>query len=618
MSELGDAGARRIEWARDHMPVLAAIRDELKQKKTIRGLRIGMALHVEAKTGVLALSLREAGATIRLASCNPLSTDDSVATALAETYGLEVYAKKWQTNEEYYANLYKVLDLKPDLVIDDGADLVNLLHTKRKELLAGVRGANEETTTGIIRLRAMERDGALRFPVIDVNDARMKHLFDNRYGTGKSTFDGLMNATNLLIAGKTFVVAGYGWTGRGIAMRARGMGARVVVTEVDSVKAIEASMDGFEVLAMRSAVREADFIVSATGCKDIVTAAHFAAMKDGVVLANAGHFDNEISKADLEKTAKGKRRVREFVDEYALPGGKRAYLVAEGRLVNITAGQGHPVEIMDMSFAIQAVSAGYLAENAGRLHPRVYPVPPALDLKVARLKLRSTGIRIDHLTKAQRAYLESWQEGTRRLGSPRGRWSDAEQEGRPFRFRWDDHPDRRGGGNSRHVRAFGVAGNRRALPRPENRNARVYGPSIRVGSGPPGRVVAVRRSSGRDRRDVPRLRRLLQAAGVRPRDRQRRPRLLCAASAPEMGRPGPGPNEPCDFRRRSCTNRVSMGGRNVHVMRHMQIAAPLRTPGPGVPNRVHRKRTFRYLSCHRSRPRFRKVGTGGAVPRGGN
>src|SRR5467141_3062523 len=389
MSELSERGARRIEWARDHMPVLAAIRESLKQKKTLRGLRIAMALHVEAKTGVLALSLQEAGAKVRLASCNPLSTDDSVASALSE-----------------------VLDLKPDLVIDDGADLVFLLHTKRTELLSGVRGGNEETTTGIIRLRAMERDGALRFPVIDVNDAQMKHLFDNRYGTGQSTIDGLMNATNLLIAGRTFVVAGYGWTGRGIAMRARGMGARVVVTEVDPVKAIEATMDGFEVLPMRSAVREADFIVSATGCKDIVTAAHFPAMKDGVVLANAGHFDNEISKPDLEKAAKSKRRVREFVDEYMLPGGKRANLVAEGRLVNIAAGQGHPVEIMDMSFAIQAVSAGYLAQNASRLQPRVYPVPPALDLKVARLKLRSMGVRIDHLTKGQRAYLESWQEGT--------------------------------------------------------------------------------------------------------------------------------------------------------------------------------------------------------------
>src|SRR3989475_822573 len=326
MSELGDVGARRIEWARDHMPVLAAIRDELKRKKTLRGLRIGMALHVEAKTGVLALSLREAGATIRLASCNPLSTDDSVATALVETYGLEVYAKKWETNEEYYANL--------------------------------------------------------------------------------------------LIAGKTFVVAGYGWTGRGIAMRARGMGARVVVTEVDSVKAIEASMDGFEVLPMRSAVREADFIVSATGCKDIVTAAHFPAMKDGVVLANAGHFDNEISKGDLEKAAKSKQRDREFGDEYTFPGGKRANLVAEGRLVNITAAQGHPVEIIDMSFAIQAVSAGYLAQNASRMQPRVYSVPPALDLKVARLKLRSMGVRIDHLTKAQRAYSSPGKKGREHSARP--------------------------------------------------------------------------------------------------------------------------------------------------------------------------------------------------------
>ena len=394
------------------MPVLAAIRDELRRKKALRGLRIGMALHVEAKTGVLALSLREAGAKVRLASCNPLSTDDSVATALAEAYGLDVYAKKWESTEEYYANLHKVLDLKPDLVIDDGADLVSLLHTKRTELLAGIRGANEETTTGILRLRAMERDGALRFPIIDVNDAQMKHLFDNRYGTGQSTIDGVMNATNLLIAGRTFVVAGYGWTGRGIAMRARGMGARVVVTEVDPVKAIEASMDGFEVLPMRRASRIADFIVSATGCKDIVTATHFPSLKDRVVLANAGHFDNEISKADLEKAAKEKRKVREFVDEYVLPNGKRIHLLAEGRLVNIAAGQGHPVEIMDMSFAIQAVSAGYLAEHAGRLKPRVYPVPTSLDLKVARLKLRSLGIRTDRLTKAQRAYLESWREGT--------------------------------------------------------------------------------------------------------------------------------------------------------------------------------------------------------------
>ncbi len=412
MSELADRGARRIEWARNHMPVLATIREDLKRKKTLKGLRIGMALHVEAKTGVLALALREAGAEVRLASCNPLSTDDSVATALAEVHGLEVYARKWQTTKEYYESLNKVLDLRPDLVIDDGADLVFLLHTKRKELLEGVRGGNEETTTGVIRLRAMARDRALRFPVIDVNDAQMKHLFDNRYGTGQSTFDGLMNATNLLIAGKNFVVAGYGWTGRGIAMRASGLGARVVVTEVDPVKAIEASMDGFEVLPMRAAAQAADFIVSATGCKDIVTSVHFPLLRDGVVLANAGHFDNEISKTDLERVSKRKRRVRELVDEYLLPSGKRVYLVAEGRLVNIAAGQGHPVEIMDMSFAIQAVSAGYLATHARDLEPRIYPVPPDLDLKVAHLKLQSMGIRIDRLTKAQRHYLESWREGT--------------------------------------------------------------------------------------------------------------------------------------------------------------------------------------------------------------
>jgi len=412
MSELAERGARRLEWARDHMPVLGAIREDLKRRKVLRGLRIGMALHTEAKTGVLALSLREAGAKVRLASCNPLSTDDSVAAALAEVHGLEVYARKWQTTEEYYENLHKVLDLRPDLVIDDGADLITLLHTKRTELLDGVRGGNEETTTGVLRLRAMERGGKLRIPVIDVNDAKMKRLFDNRYGTGQSTLDGVMAATNLLVAGKTFVVAGYGWCGRGIAMRAKGMGARVVVTEVDPVKAIEAAMDGYEVLPMARAARIADFIVSATGCKDVVTAKHFPYLKDGVVLANAGHFDNEISKADLERRARAKRRVREFVDEYLLPGGKRAYLLAEGRLVNLAAGQGHPVEIMDMSFALQAASAAYLAEHAHELEKKVYPVPGDLDDKVARLKLKAMGLRIDTLTREQKTYLASWQEGT--------------------------------------------------------------------------------------------------------------------------------------------------------------------------------------------------------------
>ncbi|HYM40727.1 MAG TPA: adenosylhomocysteinase [Thermoplasmata archaeon] len=412
MSELAERGARRLEWARDHMPVLAAIRTELQRSKILKGLRIGMALHTEAKTGVLALTLREAGADVRLASCNPLSTDDSVAAALKEVHGLDVYAKKWQTAEEYYENLHKVLDLKPDLVIDDGADLIFLLHTKRRELLDRVRGGNEETTTGIIRLRAMEKDGELKFPVIDVNDAKMKHLFDNRYGTGQSTFDGIMNATNLLVAGKAFVVAGYGWCGRGIAMRAKGMGARVIVTEVDPVRAIEATMDGYEVLPMSQAAKVADFIVTATGDKDIVTAKHFPALKDGVVLANAGHFNNEISIKDLEQAAKTKRRVREFVDEYTLTGGKRIDVLAEGRLVNLAAGQGHPVEIMDMSFAIQAVSAAHLAKHAGELEHRVYAVPETLDNQVAQLKLKTMGIRIDSLSRAQKTYLESWHEGT--------------------------------------------------------------------------------------------------------------------------------------------------------------------------------------------------------------
>ena len=412
MSELAERGARRLEWAREHMPVLAAIREDLKRSGILKGVRIGMALHTEAKTGVLALSLREAGARVRLASCNPLSTDDSVTAALQEVHGLDVYARKWQTTKEYYESLHKVLDLEPDLVIDDGADLMLLLHTKRAELLDGVQGGNEETTTGVIRLRAMAKEGKLRVPVIDVNDAEMKHLFDNRYGTGQSTFDGIMTATNLLVAGKAFVVAGYGWCGRGIAARAKGLGARVIITEIDPVRALEATMDGFEVLPMAKAARLADFIVSATGCKDVVTAKHFPLLKDGVVLANAGHFDNEISKADLDQVAKARRRVREFVDEYVLPGGKRAHLLAEGRLVNLAAGQGHPVEIMDMSFSIQAACAGHLARTAKGLTPGVYPVPETIDDRVARLKLKALRIQVDRLTPTQRAYLESWSEGT--------------------------------------------------------------------------------------------------------------------------------------------------------------------------------------------------------------
>jgi len=411
VSELVERGVRRLEWARAHMPVLRAVREGLVSSKSLKGLKIGMALHTEAKTGVLAITLQEAGAKVRLASCNPLSTDDSVAAALNEQFGLETYAKKWETTDEYYENLHKVLDLKPDIVVDDGADLISILHTKRRELLGDIRGGNEETTTGVIRLRALASQGKLEFPVIDVNDAKMKHLFDNRYGTGQSTLDGIMTATNLLIAGKTFVVAGYGWCGRGIAARAHGMGAHVVVTEVDPVKAIEASLDGFRVASMAEAVKVADFVVSATGVKDVVTEPHFRTMKDGCVLANAGHFDNEVSKADLERIGE-RRRVREYVDEYALPDGKKLYLLAEGRLVNLAAGQGHPVEIMDMSFSIQALCAEHIARHADTLGKQVVPVPLEIDDRVALLKLGAMGIAIDTLTREQRRYLESWTEGT--------------------------------------------------------------------------------------------------------------------------------------------------------------------------------------------------------------
>ena len=393
------------------MPVLAVVRKGLVESGALKGVKIGMALHTEAKTGVLALTLKEAGAKVRLASCNPLSTDDSVAAALNERFGLETHAKKWETTDQYYENLNRILDLEPDLVIDDGADLIHLLHTKRTDLLRSVRGGNEETTTGIVRLRAMEKEGKLAFPVVDVNDAKMKHLFDNRYGTGQSTMDGILTATNLLVAGKTFVVAGYGWCGRGIASRAHGLGANVVVTEIDPVKAIEATMDGFRVMPMAEAVTVADFIVSATGMKDVVREDHLRAIKDGCVLANAGHFDNEISKADLERLGK-KRRVREFVDEYAMKGGKKVYLLAEGRLVNLAAGQGHPAEIMDMSFSIQALSADFLARQAESLGKRVVAVPEEIDDRVARLKLDTMSVSIDTLTPEQRRYGETWLEGT--------------------------------------------------------------------------------------------------------------------------------------------------------------------------------------------------------------
>jgi len=411
-NELLEKGINRIEWAKTHMKVLGKIRERMVKEKVFEGMKVGMALHTEAKTAVLALTIQEAGAEVRLTSCNPLSTDDSVALALNKEYGLETYAKKGQSTKDYYDSLNKVLDVKPDYVIDDGADLIFLLHSKRKELLRRVKGANEETTTGIMRLRAMAQDGALKFPVMSVNDAYMKYLFDNRYGTGQSTMDGLMASTNLVIAGKNFVVAGYGWCGRGIAMRAKGMGADVTVCEVDPIRAIEAKFDGFAVMQMAEAAKNADIIVSATGCKDVVTASDLKVMKDGCILANSGHFDNEISKQALLKMSTKHKIVRESVEEFALKNGRKVYLLADGRLVNLAAGQGHPVEIMDMSFAIQALCLEYLDFSAQTLEPEVYDVPDHLDEMVAKLKLETMGVKIDKLSKDQQTYVRSWREGT--------------------------------------------------------------------------------------------------------------------------------------------------------------------------------------------------------------
>jgi len=411
-NELLEKGINRIEWAKTHMKVLAKIRERMVKEKVFEGMKVGMALHTEAKTAVLALTIQEAGAEVRLTSCNPLSTDDSVALALNKEYGLETYAKRGQSTKDYYDSLNKVLDIKPDYVIDDGADLIFLLHAKRKELLSRVKGANEETTTGIMRLRAMAQEGALKFPVMSVNDAYMKYLFDNRYGTGQSTMDGLMASTNLVIAGKNFVVAGYGWCGRGIAMRAKGMGADVTVCEVDPIRAIEAKFDGFAVQQMAEAAKTADIIVSATGCKDIVTASDLKVMKDGCVLANSGHFDNEISKQALLKMSSKHKIVRESVEEFTLKNGRKVYLLADGRLVNLAAGQGHPVEIMDMSFAIQALCLEYLDFRAQTLEPDVYEVPDHLDELVAKLKLETMGVKIDKLSKVQQTYVRSWREGT--------------------------------------------------------------------------------------------------------------------------------------------------------------------------------------------------------------
>lgn len=394
------------------MDVVAEIRKRFEKEQPFKGVRIGMALHVEAKTGILALLLKEGGAEIRMASCNPLSTDDSVVESLKNDYNVDVYAKRGESEEEYYEYLNKVLDLKPNVIIDDGGDLTKMVLQDRKDLQEFIIGGNEETTTGVVRLKAMEADGALKFPMFDVNDAQMKHFFDNRYGTGQSTLDGIMNATNILIAGKNVVVGGYGYCGRGIAMRMKGLGARVTVTEVDPVRAVEAFMDGFDVEPMDQAIRKADMLVTATGMKDVVTYNNLLHAKSGLILSNSGHFNNELPVKEMQQKSIEQVQVRDTVTKYKLENGNIVNLIADGRLVNLAAGQGHPVEIMDMSFALQALVAEYLVKNHKSLENRVYPVPQDIDELVAKIKLNSLGVKIDELTEEQVKYKSSWEEGT--------------------------------------------------------------------------------------------------------------------------------------------------------------------------------------------------------------
>ena len=406
------AGASRIAWAAAEMPVLKGIARRFERERPLAGVRISACLHVTAETANLMLTLAAGGAQIRLCASNPLSTQDDIAAALVAKHGIPVFAVHGEDAAEYYADLDAVLAHRPQIALDDGADLITTLHTKRTDLLAGVLGGLEETTTGVVRLRAMARAGILRSPVIAVNDAMSKHFFDNRYGTGQSTLDGLLRATNILLAGKVFTVAGYGWCGRGIAMRARGMGARVIVTEVDPLRALEAVMDGFEVQPMRQAAPITDIIVTATGQRDVVTAEHFAVAKDGCLLANAGHFNVEINALALESLAEGKSNPRRNVEEYVLRDGRRLRLLAEGRLVNLAAAEGHPAAVMDMSFANQALCAEYLVIERPQLPPRVHDVPNEIDQAVARLKLAAMALSIDALTEEQRAYAESWTGGT--------------------------------------------------------------------------------------------------------------------------------------------------------------------------------------------------------------
>lgn len=409
---LAGQGKLKIEWAAQQMQVLASIKERFEKEKPFKNLTIGACLHITSETANLLITLKAAGATVVACASNPLSTQDSVAASLVKDFGIPTFAVKGEDSKLYYEHLNSVLDFHPQITMDDGADLVHELHTKRKEQLKELIGSSEETTTGVIRLKAMEKEGALRLPVIAVNDSDTKHLFDNRYGTGQSTIDGVIRATNVLLAGKTFVVCGYGWCGRGIAMRAKGLGSKVIITEVDPVKALEAAMDGFEVMKIEDAASSGDIFVSATGDKHVISLSVIKALKDGAIIANSGHFDVEIDMAGLEKIATAKRRLRDSLDEYVMPSGKKVHVLGEGRLVNLAAAEGHPAEVMDMSFANQAMAAEFFVKNKGKLTNKVYVLPKELDQEVASVKLKAMGISIDKLTAEQKAYLSSWSEGT--------------------------------------------------------------------------------------------------------------------------------------------------------------------------------------------------------------
>jgi adenosylhomocysteinase len=410
--ELADLGKRRIEWANQSMPVLQSIRKEFIKNQPLKGIRIAACLHVTTETANLAITLRDGGADVVLCASNPLSTQDDVASSLVRDFNISTFAVKGEDNDSYYKHILAALDHKPHMTMDDGADLVSTALTKRKDVLDGIIAGTEETTTGVIRLRAMAKDGQLKYPIVAVNDALTKHMFDNRYGTGQSTMDGVIRCTNALIAGSKFVVAGFGWCGRGLASRARGMGADVIVTEIDPTKAIEAVMEGYRVMSMAEAAKIGDIFVTVTGNKNVLAREHFEAMKNGAVVANSGHFNVEIDIPALEKLASSKRQTRDFVDEYVMKDGRKIYLLGEGRLINLAAAEGHPASVMDMSFANQALSCEFLIKNYKTLEKKVYAVPEELDKKVARLKLESMGVKIDKLTAEQEEYLASWSEGT--------------------------------------------------------------------------------------------------------------------------------------------------------------------------------------------------------------